>query len=88
MLTCEDHIIYPYYQKKSMLAYFSISSLVNQGSFYFRVKTIFLTLFNFGCRMPKPMGRNLGVYKPMTGENLLVLHSRAFAMRKVLLLTM
>lgn len=82
MLTCEDYIIYPCYQKKFMLACFLMSLLVNHGFSYFGAKTSFLIPLNFGCCKLKPMEKILDIYKLMTGENLLVPYLRAFAIKK------
>ena len=86
MLTCRDHLIQPCCQEKFMLACSWMRSLANHGSYYIASKTCSLTPLKFGYRLPNPVGRNLEVYKLMAGENLLVLYSKTFAIRKTSLL--
>lgn len=65
-----------------------MSLLANHGSSYFKAKTNSLTPLNFGCHKPKPIKRILDVYKPIVGENLLVPHLKAFAIKRTLRLAM
>lgn len=65
-----------------------MSSIANNESSFFKVRTSFLTLSNFGCYILKLVRRNLDVYKSMIKKNLLVLYLIASVMKEILLLAM
>lgn len=81
ILSYEDHIIHSCCQKRFILACFLMSLLANHKGLYFRAKTSFLMLLNFGCYKPKSIRRDLDVYKSMAGENLLMLYLRLSAIK-------
>lgn len=58
-----------------------MSLLANYKGLYFRGKTSFLMLLNFGCYKPESIRRDLDVYKLMAGENLLMLYLRSSAVK-------
>lgn len=55
---------------------------------YFEAKKSSLMVLNFGYYKSKLVKRNLDIYKLMAGENSLVPHSTASAMKKTSLLAM
>lgn len=59
---------------------------LNYESIYFGIKMSFLMLENSGYHILKLVQRNWNVFKPMIEKYLLILHSRIFAMKKILLL--
>lgn len=61
---------------------FLMSSLTNYGSSYFGVKISSLTPLNFGYRVPKVVGRNLGINKPIAGGNLFSTLFKSFCNEK------
>lgn len=69
-----------------MLAYFLMNLYINRGFCFFRVKINFLIPLNSGYYMLKLVERNLYAYKLIVEENLLVLSSKVFTKREVLLL--
>lgn len=63
-----------------------MSLFANYKSFFSRAKTSSLMFLNSSYRILRPMGKRLNTYKPMIGEDLLILYLKAFAIRKALLL--
>lgn len=87
MLTCGSHKIYLYYQGKYMSAYYLINSLKNHGFSYFEIRISFLAPLNSVYYKPKKSTeKNLDIYQLIKEKNLLAWHSKASAIREVIIL--
>ena len=73
MPICEGHIIYFYYQKRFILACFSLSLLKNYGSFFKKVKMNSLIFLSFAYYISKKLVEKiLDTYKTMIKKNSLI----------------